>query len=132
MIAIDANVLLRYVVADDPVQARRAARLIESRCTPADPGFVDRVALCEMVWVLRRTYRYTDTAIARVIDELLASTDIEVEDREAVRQALQAYQAHGVNFTDALIAFVNRAHGCEATATFDRRAARLDAFVAVP
>jgi predicted nucleic-acid-binding protein len=33
MIGLDANVLVRYVTQDDPVQAEQAARLIETRCT---------------------------------------------------------------------------------------------------
>ena len=132
MIGLDTNVLVRYVVADDPAQSRRAASFIEARCTRDDPGFVDRVALCEMVWVLRRTYGYENTEIARVIGELLVSTDIVLEDHDSVREALKAFSTRGVNFADALIAFVNRARGCEATATFDRRAARLEAFMGVP
>jgi predicted nucleic-acid-binding protein len=132
MIGLDTNVLVRYVVADDPGQSQRAARFIESRCTKDDPGFVDRVALCEMVWVLTRGYGYERDDIVRVVEALLASTDIVLEDHQSVRQALHAFETDAVGFADALIGLVNRERGCDATATFDRRAARFDAFIAVP
>lgn len=132
MIGLDTNVLVRFFVADDRAQSERAKRLIESRCTIDDPGFVDRVALCEMVWVLSSGYGYGRAEIARVVDALLASRDIVLEDHEAVRGALRAFERGVADFSDALIGLINRARGCEATATFDRKAARLDSFVAVP
>ncbi len=132
MIGLDTNVLVRFFVADDPAQGERAARFIESRCTIDDPGFVDRIALCEMVWVLSSGYGFGRAEIARVVDALLASRDIVLEDHQAVRGALRVFERGVADFADALIGLVNRARGCEATATFDRKAARLDGFVAVP
>lgn len=132
MIGLDTNVLVRCFVADDPAQSRRAAEFIETRCTADDPGFVDRLALCELIWVLRRGYGYRREEVARLIDALLISSDILLEDDEAVRIALQAFNRNGADFADVLIGEVNRRRGCEATATFDRRAARLDGFVPVP
>ena len=57
---------------------------------------------------------------------LLAGDDRIVEHPDAVRASLDDYKAGRVGFTDALIDQINRARGCEATATFDRRAAKLD------
>lgn len=132
MIGLDTNVLVRFFVSDDLAQSERAARFIESRCTIEHPGFVDRVALCEMVWVLSSGYGYGRREIGRVVEELLASRDIVLEDHDAVRRASRAFESGVADFADALIGLVNRAHGCEATATFDRKAARLDGFVAIP
>jgi predicted nucleic-acid-binding protein len=36
-----------------------------------------------------------------------------------------------LDFTDALIAYVNKGSGCKATATFDRKAAKLNGFIRV-
>ncbi|RMG92649.1 MAG: PIN domain-containing protein, partial [Candidatus Dadabacteria bacterium] len=55
-LGIDTNVLVRYLVQDDPEQSRRAAALIEEGCTPENPGVVSIVVLCELVWVLQRAY----------------------------------------------------------------------------
>ena len=131
MIGLDTNILVRYVTEDDPIQTEQAAQFIEARCSPADPGFVDRVALCELVWVLSAGYGYERAAISEVVAGLLASRDLRCEDPEQVEAALAAYRVHGIDFSDALIAKVNRARGCEATATFDRRAAKLSGFLRV-
>jgi predicted nucleic-acid-binding protein len=131
MIGLDTNVLARLFVDDDVVQARQARQFVAQRCTRQDPGFVDRVALCELVWVLASVHGYRRGEIASVIESLLASRDIVLEDDGPVRAALRAFTARNIDFADALIGEVNRARGGEATATFDRKAARLEGFVAV-
>ena len=131
MIGLDTNVLVRYITADDATQTEQAARFIERCCTPDDPGFVDRVALCELVWVLSGGHGYSRAQVAAVVVGLLASRDIKLEDEESVRGALSMYERAGIDFADALICQVNRVRGCEATATFDRRAAKLAGFIRV-
>lgn len=67
MIGLDTNVLVRYIVQDDPEQAEAAERLIESRCTTQSPGFVAIPVLVELVWVVAAAYRYERPVVASVI-----------------------------------------------------------------
>jgi predicted nucleic-acid-binding protein len=131
MIGFDTNVLARLFVEDDPAQARIARQFVARRCTATDPGYVDRVALCELVWVLSSVHGYGRPAIVNVIEELLATRDILLEDADLVRAALRTFATRRIDFADALIGHINRARGCEATATFDRKAAKLDGFIQV-
>jgi predicted nucleic-acid-binding protein len=131
MIGLDTNVLARLFVDDDAAQARQARGFVAARCTEQNPGFVDRVALCELVWVLSSVHRYRRAEIAPIIEKLLASPDLILEDDGAVRAALQTFITRNIDFADALIGEVNRARGCDTTATFDRRAAKLDGFIRV-
>ena len=55
MIGLDTNVLVRYVMQDDPRQSPRATQLLEA-LQPDEPGFVPLVALVELVWVLSGSY----------------------------------------------------------------------------
>lgn len=131
MIGLDANVLVRYLVQDDPVQARRATRLIETRCTVDMPGFVNRVVLCELAWVLESCYDCPRATVADILLRILRTTELLVEDAACAWRAVESYRRLGVDFADALVGEVNRAHGYAATATFDRKAARLDIFMAL-
>jgi predicted nucleic-acid-binding protein len=65
------------------------------------------------------------------VEGLVAGADRIVEHQDAVRASLDDYTAGRLDFTDALIGHVNRARGCQATATFDRKAAKLDGFIRV-
>lgn len=131
MIGLDTNILLRYLVKDDRAQSEKATRFIASHCSSENPGFIDRIALCEMVWVLTRGHGYSRADIVRTVGQLVASRELLLEDEDLVTSALQAYRASNVDFSDLLMAKVNLARGCEATATFDRKAAKLDDFVQV-
>jgi predicted nucleic-acid-binding protein len=129
MIGLDTNVILRLFVDDDVDQTQMARDFVVSRCTADDPGFIDRVALCEVVWVLIGVYGYGRAAVADVLEKLLASRDMRLEDQDIVRLAVRDFRVSNVDFADVLIGHVNLAHGCEATATFDRKAAKLKGFM---
>lgn len=132
MIGFDTNVLVRYIVQDDPVQADAATRLIESRCTAQTPGFVSALVLMELVWVLTTAYRYKKPTVVAVIAQILRTAEFTVEDRDAVWAALRTFEARTAEFADCLIAARNHAHGCAETYTFDRRAARARSMTLVP
>ena len=65
MIALDTNVLVRYLVNDDAEQANAARVLLES-LTAEEPGFVCREVMVELVWVLQRAYGFARGRIAMV------------------------------------------------------------------
>jgi predicted nucleic-acid-binding protein len=131
MIGLDTNVLARLFIDDNPIQARAAREFVAQRCNEREPAFIDRVALCELVWVLSYSHGYGRREIAQVIARLLENQAMIVEDVEAVGAALHTYSSRNIDFADALIGEVNRVRGCEATATFDRKAAKLEGFVRV-
>ncbi len=55
MVTLDTNVLVRLATQDNPAQAALALRVFQKASLIAVPT----PALCEMVWVLLRGYRYT-------------------------------------------------------------------------
>jgi predicted nucleic-acid-binding protein len=131
MIGIDTNVLARLFIDYDAVQARSARRFVAERCSERNPAFIDRVALCELVWVLSYSHGYGRSEIQSIVKRLLESPEMILEDADAVAAALQTFSNKNVDFADALIGEVNGARGCEVTATFDRKAARLPGFISV-
>ena len=51
MIGLDTNVLVRYIMQDDPEQSPKATELIES-LTGENPGYITMVSVIELYWVL--------------------------------------------------------------------------------
>ena len=132
MIGLDTNVLVRYIVQDDPEQSLAATRLIESRCTVQSPGWVGVTVLMELVWVLTTAYRYEKAVVASVIRQLLRTTELMVEDRETAWTALREFETGNADFADCLLSHRNHASGCTQTYTFDRRAECCRHFALVP
>jgi len=128
VIGLDTNILVRYLVEDDPEQASKAAHLIETHCTEDTPGFINRVVLCELVWVLESAYSYPRATVAATLESLLRTAELDIDAADAAWPALTAYRGGSVDFSDALIGRLNRNAGCNGTASFDKAAVRLDDF----
>jgi predicted nucleic-acid-binding protein len=125
VIGIDTNLLVRHFIQDDMVQARAAQTFFRHELSIENPGWINRVVLCELVWVLERAYRCTREQVITALEALAQTAEFRLENLPAVWQALHAYKESGADFADALLAVTNREYGCEVTVTFDRKAARL-------
>ena len=112
MIAIDTNVLLRYLLHDDEAQAARADAVFDA----AETILITDVVLVETVWTLAgRKYRLAKAELVAVLERLFSEPNIRFEDDQVVWRALQAYRsaapadearsAKGAGFADALIVF---------------------------
>lgn len=128
MIGIDTSVLVRLLVRDNDAQVRAAERFIAAHCSADDPGFVSRVVIAEVAWVLRDFYEYDRTRVAGAIRALLDVSELELDASDEVHAALREFENSTAGFTDCLIARTNASTGCEYTATFDRKAAKLAGF----
>ena len=122
MIALDTNILLRYLTQDDPVQSPKANRVID-RLTEEEPGFISLVTILEIVWVRKSIYKRTAHEIADEVEMILAADSLEVQNEQEVYQAVIALRRTD-EFEDGLIGSLGLWRGCSATLTFDDNAAR--------
>jgi predicted nucleic-acid-binding protein len=96
VIALDTNVIVRLVTADDPGQLETARAVFE-----AGDLWICKTVFLETEWVLRYTYEIKRPAIREVFRKLLGYPQLQVEDRSAVIRALTLYD-QGFDFGDAL------------------------------
>jgi len=120
-IAIDTNILLRFILADDDAQHASTLRLFDE----ADSITITTVVLCETVWVLQR-YKIDRQDIAGQINAISNSGKVVVAEDE-VSAGLSLLEAGG-DFADGVAAYVGRRmspNGAAAFASFDQTAVRL-------
>lgn len=122
MIGLDTNVLVRYLTQDDAAQAGIVNEMIEKTLSPQSPGVVTLVCLVEVVWVLESCYDQDKAAIETVLQGLLTTRQLLVENSEVVWQALKKFSQGTADFSDALIMASAENLGCKAVMTFDKRA----------
>ena len=125
MIALDTNVLVRYLVRDDEQQAEAARALLESLTTER-PGYVCREVVVELVWVLERAYGVSRERIATILQELVATEKLVIEASDDVARAAFRYRAGGPGFSDLMILAAAERSGARPLHTFDRKAARME------
>ncbi len=111
MIAVDTNLLVRILSNDDPIQARRAVKILKS-----DDIYIPKTVLLETEWVLRHAYEIGRSAIAVGFQKLLGLPNVSVEDPDSIYQAISWYE-NKFDFADALHLASSRR--CESFATFD-------------
>jgi predicted nucleic-acid-binding protein len=128
MIGLDTNVLVRYLVQDDPGQSRKATQVIAKRCTRDDLGFVNRIVLCGLAWVLESAYGYSKDTIVAALEKLLRTSQLKIEDTQSAWTAFRMYQKGKADFADCLLGTTNRFGGCNETVTFDQAASKLEDF----
>lgn len=125
MIGIDTNVLIRYLVQDDPAQSKLANKFIESCVASGDILWICQMTLCETFWVLERCYKLEKHEIIRILKEILLVQQIQVEEDTVVWHALRDFEnTTKVGFVDCLIGRQNAFHECSYTYTFDKSAAK--------
>jgi predicted nucleic-acid-binding protein len=84
--------------------------------------------MTETVWVLERAYRLSNVRIAEVIERLLQTSVLVIENEAEVFAAMTVLQEGSGSFADALIGELGDRAGCSVTLTFDQKAARLRNF----
>ena len=118
MIGLDTNVLVRYIAQDDPKQSAVATNLINS-LTKEHPGFVSVVSMVELVWVMQSCYKSTKIEIVNILETILSTRELIIENAETIIRATHVYSGTGADFADCLIERSANKAGCEYSVTFD-------------
>lgn len=113
MLAVDTNVIVRYLTRDDEEQFAKANALIGS-----EDVYVCTTVLLETEWVLRRGYRFSRERIIAALLAFAGLPRVILEDAARTAKALDWTRA-GMDFADAL--HLAKAEGCDAFITFDQR-----------
>jgi predicted nucleic-acid-binding protein len=111
MIAVDTNLLVRILTNDDPIQARRAVKILNSGVI-----FIPKTVLLETEWVLRHAYEIGRSNIIIGFQKLLGLPNVNVEDPDSIYQAISWYE-NNFDFADALHLASSRR--CTSFATYD-------------
>ena len=114
MLAVDTNVVVRFLADDDPAQHRRAVALFRAHTV-----WLSKTVLLESEWVLRSAFGFAANDIAQALQSLVRLPNVRCEDGAAVQSAIEALAA-GMDFADALHWASGRAAD-EGFASFDLR-----------
>jgi predicted nucleic-acid-binding protein len=125
LIGLDTNILVRYLTQDDETQTALANQLIETVCSEENPGFISHIVSCELTWVLKVGYKVPKPDIIKIIQQLLETKQLVIQEPRVVWAALALYKESNIDFADAVIVVTHRLQGCSKTFTFDKRIGKL-------
>ena len=118
MIGLDTNVLVRYIMQDDPKNSPKANKLIES-LDDDNPGYITLVSVIELYWVLTSCYELTGAQVGQALEAILRTKAFLVERADQVMRALRVFGEGKADFADCLIERSAAGVGCTQTMTFD-------------
>jgi predicted nucleic acid-binding protein len=116
---LDANVLVRFLVQDEPRQAAAATKLMKEAQSGTYELVVDPMIVAETVYVLSGHYRRGRVDVANSLLAIVRSACVRADHEELLVDALSRFRDHGVDFADAWLA-ARAARDGQQVASFDR------------
>ena len=125
MAALDTNVLVRFLMQDEPAQLRSAQRLIRNSLNAGELLFVPVTVALELEWVLRSRFELGKPAVLQTFSQLLSTVELRFEATAAIEWALKQYKVASTDFSDCLHAALAGQAGEAPLWTFDKAAAKV-------
>ena len=128
MIALDTNVLVRFLVGDNEQQAKKVYQLFKNHEVAKTELLIPLLIILELIWVLDSAYDISRADILESINDLLLMPIFKFEQRTVLQKFILSAQQNNYDLSDLLIAHSAEYQGSEKTITFDRKAAKHELF----
>ncbi len=113
MIAIDTNIVVRFLTHDDEIQYKKACTLFNEH-----EIFIADTVILETDWVLRFAYNFDTQQIADALTKLFGLPNVQINHPSMVAQAI-AWHLQGLDFADAF--HLANSRQCKTFFTFDKK-----------
>ena len=128
MRGVDTNILVRFLVGDDDLQATKVYNLFKRAETNNKQLFVPLLVVLELVWVLESAYHINRKEIIESISDLTLMPVLKFEHQTVLQKFIYSARHNNYDLSDLIIAHSAREQGCVKTLTFDRKASKYDFF----
>jgi len=132
MYGLDTNVLVRFLLRDDLIQAEQAKAAIEESVVAGKVIAISLLTILETEWVLRACAKLSKSDVISIFRKLLETRDLQIELEEVLEAALYYYESAKADFADCLMTSRYSDLGCAAMFTFDRDASKLPGNIFLP
>ena len=124
MDALDTNVLVRFLVKDDPIQAAIVYEKFKTMEKEKGVFFIPLLVVLETIWVLESVYSVKRVEILQSLANLVLMPILEFESQKTIRSFISNAYDSNSDLSDLLISCSAQTSGCKTVLTFDKKAAR--------
>ncbi|MEI7881133.1 MAG: type II toxin-antitoxin system VapC family toxin [bacterium] len=128
MIALDTNILVRFLVRDDEKQAQLVYARFKQAESVRETLFVPLLVVLEIIWVLESAYDKSRVEILDSFDELKSMPILEFEKVSVLQAWVDEGRVNNVDLSDLLLALTAKSFGCSGGITFDKKASKFPFF----
>ena len=128
MKALDTNVLVRFLVRDDALQAEAIYNIFKQAEANKEVFWIPLLVVLETIWVLESVYDIMRKEIIDTISELLLIPILKFENQSAIQHFIFSAREANIDLSDLLIAHSAKSSGCECVLTFNQKASKFKHF----
>ena len=128
MIALDTNVIVRFLVRDDEKQAQVVYARFKQAEAVREALFVPLLVVLETIWVLQSAYGKPRKDVLDSFDNLKCMPILEFEKAPVLQSWLSEGRKGNADLSDLLIALAAQSCGCSGELTFDKKASKFPFF----
>ncbi len=96
MVAVDTNIIIRFLTHDDPRQYKKAFSIFNTQDV-----FISDTVILETEWVLRYAYEFSSEDICNALVKLFGLSNVHLSNPTFIAQAIE-WHRQGLDFSDAL------------------------------
>jgi len=128
MIAIDINILVRFLVGDDQKQSEKVYKIFKDTESKNDEIHVPILVIIELLWVLESVYEIERKDIIKSLDQLILMPILNFEHLSAIQEFVVDAKNNNYDLSDLLIAHTAQNKKCSFIITFDKKASKHELF----
>jgi predicted nucleic-acid-binding protein len=124
MIAIDTNILVRFLVGDDTKQSEKVYKLFKDTEVNNNELYVPILVMLELIWVLDSVYEIKRSDLLDALSQITLMPILCFENLSALQSFILDAQHTNFDLSDLLIAHSAKQEICEKVLTFDKKASK--------
>jgi len=117
---VDTNLFIRYLTEDDPVQTDAVESLFIKVKEGKETVQTSVLVIVEIVWVLESIFKKSRDEIKEMIQKIINTQNLMVENRDILLQGLEIYSQKNIDFVDAYHAVFLKSTGEKIIYSFDQ------------
>ena len=123
---VDTNLFIRYLTEDDPVQTDAVESLFIRVKEGKETVQTSVLVIVEIVWVLESIFKKSRDEIKEMIQKIINTQNLLVENRDILLQGLEIYSQKNIDFVDAYHAVFLKSTGEKIIYSFDQDFDKID------
>jgi len=127
--AIDTNILIRFLVNDDPDQLKRVTRLFMKTKARNEKLLVSSAIILELIWVLEANYKAKKHKVIVALDKIINLDFLFFPNRHSIEKLIDfSTQYPSLDLSDLFIALLAEEYGATSIISFDKKAQKFEFF----
>jgi len=112
-ILLDTNVIIRFLTRDHEEYYHKSVEIFRNIESGKIEALLMDFILAEVIYVLKRIYKYSKSDIATVLKKLLLYKNLYTENKLITFEALEIYEDKNIDFADAMLCAKQKLEGFE-------------------